>query len=184
MGDLGLQDIITILLMLAAVFAVGFVTMLGFALWPRVASGVRRALALLADEGRARRAYRQQVYAGVKNIDSSADTSLIVMSRQTTDEARTATDGRTDAVTDGDATVYALLRVDKSRDALIKVLVYSGWGADDIRKVVKGANDAIGAAVQAAKEDDDDVMVTPWAGRRTKASYYDDPRLEYQQPPN
>jgi hypothetical protein len=39
-------------------------------------------------------------------------------------------------------------------------------------------------AAPSEKDDDDDTIVTPWAGRRTKASYYDDPRLEYQQPPN
>jgi hypothetical protein len=43
------------------------------------------------------------------------------------------------------------LEVDRTKTALIELLVYSGWEVGQIRGVIKGDNGTIGAEVQAAK---------------------------------
>lgn len=70
---------------------------------------------------------------------------------------------------------------------LYKVLRKYGVPREEIRSALKGvrvplSNDVWKAAAPAVPTDDD-VLVTPYAGRRTRASYYpDDPELEFQAP--
>lgn len=68
-----------------------------------------------------------------------------------------APDGRTDGRTDAGILartelppVVAALRLDRTRAALIAVLVDSGWSVTEIRAVVKGENAAISAEVAEA----------------------------------
>lgn len=79
-------------------------------------------------------------------------TSSPLMSRAT---PQTATDEQTDRQTDyvsaGDQWLDRL-EVDRTKTALIELLVYSGWDVVQIRSVVKGDNGAIGAEVEATKQ--------------------------------
>lgn len=44
------------------------------------------------------------------------------------------------------------LQADKTRERIIDTLVLAGWDVEAIRKVIKGANDAIGGEVAAARQ--------------------------------
>lgn len=106
--------------------------------------------------------------------------------------APSAADGRTDGRTDvggmprtADARTCASLQLDRTREGLIAVLVYNGWQVEDIRRVVKGENAAIGAAVAAAREQQHTPpapSVTPIAERQTSARFMED-LLEEAEPP-
>jgi hypothetical protein len=61
------------------------------------------------------------------------------------------TDRQTDLVSEADQWLDRL-EVDKTKTALIELLVYSGWDVGQIRGVVKGDNGAIGAEVEAARQ--------------------------------
>jgi hypothetical protein len=78
------------------------------------------------------------------------------------------------------------LKVDKSKTALIEVMVYSGWGVDEIRKVVKGENGAIGLEVDAARQrlgiQAPAPYLTPIVGRPTNAKFETDIDFPYQAP--
>jgi hypothetical protein len=179
MSNLGLADF-GIILSALAVFGVGALVVMGLiAAGPIIAQFVRRQWRKSMARGRAQKAARDQLYG--YSVNDYQDTPPIVMSRSDTDEARTVTDGRTDEATDDDPKECPVLRLDRSKEGLLKVLVYNGWSTTDIRAVIKGANDQISAAVQAVKEDD--VLITPYAGRATKRSFYpEEPELEYQAP--
>lgn len=60
------------------------------------------------------------------------------------------TDTQTDHVSEADRWLDRL-EVDRTKTALIELLVYSGWEVGQIRNVVKGDNGAIGVEVEAAK---------------------------------
>jgi hypothetical protein len=61
------------------------------------------------------------------------------------------TDGQTDYVSEADRWLDRL-EVDRTKTAVIELMVYSGWTVGDVRAVVKGDNAAIGAEVAAARE--------------------------------
>lgn len=72
-----------------------------------------------------------------------------------------------------------------------KLMRAHGIGREDAQAAFKASglpfnNNVWRDAAPASKptqEEDDDVLITPYAGRRTKASYYpDDPELEYRAP--
>ena len=44
------------------------------------------------------------------------------------------------------------LQLDRTKTAIIEVLVYNGWRVGDIRAALKGDNGAIGAEVDAARK--------------------------------
>lgn len=44
------------------------------------------------------------------------------------------------------------LQLDRTKTALIEVMVYNGWGVGEIRAVLKGDNGTIGEAVDAARK--------------------------------
>lgn len=61
------------------------------------------------------------------------------------------TDGQTDPVSAPDSTI-ARLELDRTRAAVIDVLVQAGWDVGRIRATLKGDNGAIGTEVAAARE--------------------------------
>jgi hypothetical protein len=58
------------------------------------------------------------------------------------------------------------LMVDRSREALLDALVAAGWSTTQIRGLLRGANDAIGAEVEAARARLAAPRATPVAGRQ------------------
>jgi hypothetical protein len=66
-------------------------------------------------------------------------------------EADWQTDRQTDEVSEADRWLDRL-EVDRTKTALIELMVYSGWQVGEIRAVIKGDNGAIGAEVAAARE--------------------------------
>jgi len=101
---------------------------------------------------------------GVKPLAAPAAAST----RQNTTDART--DGRTD-LADGPDLTPARLRLDRTRQGLIAVLVDSGWTKTEIREVLKGANEVIGAEVDAAIAARGALHETPIAQRPTSAKF-------------
>lgn len=74
-----------------------------------------------------------------------------LMSPETAQTARTErTDARTDQVSEADRWL-GRLEVDRTKTALIELLVYSGWEVAQIRSVLKGENAALGTEIEAAK---------------------------------
>ena len=61
------------------------------------------------------------------------------------------TDGPDEAVSDADRWLDRL-EVDRTRAAVLELLVYSGWDVSQIRGVIKGDTGAIGAEVRAARQ--------------------------------
>lgn len=98
--------------------------------------------------------------------------------RTQTDDA----DERTNHVPAPDPLV-ARLEVDRTREAIIGLLVNSGWSVAEIRAVIKGENAAIGAMIADARGDHIAPYETPIAGRPTRRDYYpDEPELIYRDP--
>lgn len=87
----------------------------------------------------------------VKQWDRFVNRSQVVM---TTGSAQTGADEQTDdrqtQVSEADQWLDRL-EVDRTKTALIELLVYSGWDVGQIRNVIKGDNGAIGIEVEAAK---------------------------------
>jgi hypothetical protein len=74
-----------------------------------------------------------------------------IMSRWASAPQQTAqTDTQTDYVSEADLWLDRL-EVDRTKTALIELLVYSGWEVGQIRGVVKGDNGAIGTEIETAK---------------------------------
>lgn len=94
---------------------------------------------------------------------------------------------RTDAGTDGRTPMIAPELKSVSLDT-VRSLRAHGYTRDDARALLRGLGWSMGnntwadAAPPAPAADDDD-HITPYAGRRTKASYYpENPELEYAEP--
>lgn len=72
-----------------------------------------------------------------------------------TPAARTNADGA-DEETDGRVSApnpwMERLQVDRTRAAVIELMVYSGWRVEQIRTVIKGENASIGAEIDAARQ--------------------------------
>jgi hypothetical protein len=74
-----------------------------------------------------------------------------VMSRMPAQTEQTAqTDRQTDYVSEADLWLDRL-EVDRTKAAVIELLVYSGWEVGQIRGVLKGDNGTIGTDIEAAK---------------------------------
>jgi hypothetical protein len=75
-----------------------------------------------------------------------------IMTRMPAPRAQTAqTDRQTDMVSEADVWLDRL-ELDRTKTALIELLVYSGWDVGQIRGVIKGDNGAIGSEIDAAKK--------------------------------
>lgn len=136
-----------------------------------IVSIVSRVGGRMAEEGAARRAYRHRVY----DMSSNAQTG------QTNQ-----TDGQTDEQTRPDPWIERL-QLDRSKQALIELLVYSDWDVSQIRGVIKGDNGVLGQEIEAARQrlgkQPSAHYKTPIAGRPTNANYYpSEPELEYVAP--
>ena len=76
-----------------------------------------------------------------------------IMSPDQEPESADDADGRTDGPSVPAVDPWlARLEVDRTRTALIELLVYSEWTTAEIRAVLKGANDAIGIEVEQARQ--------------------------------
>ena len=110
-----------------------------------------------------------------------------IMSTDPQIEQTDKTDRQTDRASEAEQWI-ARLKVDRTKAALIELLVYSEWGVGEIRATLKGDSGAIGDAVRAARGESDisdpDVHITPIAGRITQKKYFhpDEPELEYRAP--
>ena len=112
--------------------------------------------------------------------------SQVVMSPELPQTSRqTQTDRQTDEASTPDPRIERL-QLDRTKTALIEVLVYSGWDVSDIRSAVKGDNGAIGAEVDAARKrlgiPTPGPYRTPIVGRPTSARFETDPDYPYQAP--
>jgi hypothetical protein len=124
-----------------------------------------------------------------ETVNGSAGNAPVVMSRSDEGDRRLSPSS---LETDSRQTADSAVRPALSRDVMLdtyRLLRKYGVPREEARPILKAAgvpldNNLWSQAAPPAKEYDDDTIVTPWAGRRTRASYYDDPRLEYQQPPN
>lgn len=88
----------------------------------------------------------------VKDNRITAPADPVIMSRA---EAQTAQTGQTDTQTDElsvEDRWLDRLEVDRTKTALIELLVYSGWDVSQIRSVVKGDNGTLGTEVEAARQ--------------------------------
>lgn len=68
---------------------------------------------------------------------------------QTTPDQQT--DRQTDHVSEADQWLDRL-EVDRTRTAIIELMVYSGWATGEIRSILKGDNNVLGPEIEAAKK--------------------------------
>jgi len=61
------------------------------------------------------------------------------------------TDRQTDPVFEGDPWLERM-KVDRTKTAIIELLVYSGWGVGEIRSMLKGDTGALGVEIEAARK--------------------------------
>jgi hypothetical protein len=101
--------------------------------------------------------------------------------------AAIASPPRTDAGTDGRTPLIAPELRPASLDT-VRELRAHGFTRDAARALLRGLGYSLGNntwadAAPVAPAADDDEIITPYAGRRTKASYYpENPELEYVEP--
>lgn len=91
--------------------------------------------------------------------------------------AQIQTDKQTDLGLSVDDLSAPRLQLDRTKVAVIEVMVYNGWQVGEIRAVVKGDNGAIGAEVEAAKKRlgiETPEARTPIANRPTAATFASD----------
>lgn len=150
-----------------------------------------RALAWLTDvrEAGGPRAYLQQ-RSGRYIVSTNAEQPVSVMSRSDDEDSRlgasvSQTDGQADRQTAAPAPIGRDIMLDICRD--LRAHGYSRDGARVLlRKLGQSLDNNVwsdAAPPTKAATVEDDTLITPYAGRRTKASYYpDDPALEYQAP--
>jgi len=110
-----------------------------------------------------------------------------VMSRESDQTAQTdQTDRQTDEPSAADRWMDRL-EVDKTKTALIELLVYSGWGVGEIRSILKGDSGVLGTEIDAARKRlgiaATAAYVTPVAGRPADPRLFQtDPEFPYQAP--
>jgi hypothetical protein len=109
-----------------------------------------------------------------------------IMSRKTAQTAADGTQTQTDERVSEASQWMERLKVDRTKMALIELTVYSGWSVDEIRKVVKGDNNVMGAEIESARKrqgvEPEPAYVTPIVGRPTAARFETDPEYPYQAP--
>lgn len=115
--------------------------------WSTIASLFSGEWARSLERARQQKAARERLYGY-----APVNTSTPVMSRddwQT--NADEQTDEQTDRVSEADQWMDRV-QLDRTKTALIEVLVYSGWDVAQIRSVLKGDNGALGAEIDAARK--------------------------------
>ena len=118
------------------------------------------------------------------NRFSAADDEI--MSRTPDTEVSEGVSPRTDAVPDGRTELVAPALKPETVDGA-RSLREHGYSRDEARAFLKAHGYSLGndtwAAAKPAPLTDDDLIVTPYAGRVTRKSYYPaEPELEYQEP--
>jgi len=114
-------------------------------------------------------------------VDNPA--SVRVMSRT---EERTAqtnqTNGANERTTEADLWIDRI-QVDRTKTALIELLVYNEWTVTEIRSVLKGESATLGQEIDAARKrlgvEPPVAHITPIARRPTSARFETDPELAY-----
>lgn len=111
-----------------------------------------------------------------------------IMSRETAQTGQTdRADRQTDRVSVADPWIERL-KVDRTKTALIELLVDSAWGVGEIRSVLKGDTTVLGVEIENARkrrgaEPEEPTYRTPIVGRPTSAQFFEtDPELAYQPP--
>lgn len=105
-----------------------------------------------------------------------------VMSRQ---EEQTVKQTKQTAQTDADLWM-GRVQVDRTKTALIELLVYSGWNVGEIRALLKGDSGVLGQEIDSARKrlgiTPPAPHITPIANRPTRAVFEQDPELAYEPP--
>ncbi len=122
---------------------------------------------------------RERLY-GYATVNHSQD----VMSRQNDRLSQTnQTDEPDRPVSEADQWI-GRIEVDRTKTALIELLVYSGWDVSQVRNVLKGDNGTLGTEVEAARKRLGIAApaphLTPIVGRRTSAQFETDRDFPYQ----
>lgn len=132
--------------------------------------------------------YEQRASAyGLRDVNDYADDDTNVMSRSDDNDMRLSPSvSQTDEVQTSDRPMMPKPTPDKMLD-IFKVLRAAGIDRDELRGPWRAAglplDNNLWAKAKPAAPEDDDVLITPYAGRRTKASFYpDEPELEYKPP--
>lgn len=125
--------------------------------------------------------------AGVNTIKKYVDVRPRVMSHETPQTAQTSQTDEPDRRVSVDNPLVERIRVDKTKTALIELLVYSGWDTSQVRSVLKGDNGALGVEVEMAQKrlgiTPPALHVTPIVGRPTSAKFdVTDPEYPYRAP--
>lgn len=115
---------------------------------------------------------------GVIGVPKTVNNSEPVMSRPAPPAQVQTTDRQADRPSVSvDSLELPRLRLDRTKQAIIEVMVYNGWQVGEIRAVIKGDNGAIGAEIEAAKKKlgiETAENRTPIAGRPTDATFASD----------
>lgn len=156
---------------------------------------VGRFMSLLSGDWRAslERARQQKAardaiygYATVNDYQDGGRDQSRVMSRENTQTHQTHAPDADGRHVFADDPWIARLKVDRTKMALIEVMVYSGWTVPEIRSIIKGENGAIGTDVETARQrlgiQPATQYVTPFVGRPTSARFETDPDYPYQAP--
>jgi hypothetical protein len=189
MADMRLSDWITIFLALGTTILCLFGSVLLIAAWPRLVSIVSRVKTRMAEEGAARRAYRQRVY----NM-SSNKVSHTLFPIEGSHRSYAVEQGSEQPGTGGAFHVPPLweqlgtLSDDELLDILARVVDEDGeprFAESKIGRFVGGRLEDRIAQVRAVRgvevETKSRQYATPIANRPTKASYFD-PDYPYQAP--
>lgn len=203
MSDFRLEDLVAIVSGLVVVAASLFSTMALIALWPKIRSALSLlfrvgawrmvpSLSTLADDLKERTLRRRRVKAF--RAATMIGRARAGLKRQHYVETAVRTRGteerteRTDERSRHDQ-MWEEFLLDRSRERLIALLVEEDFTVSEIRGLLKGESAAIGQEIEAAKKElgkaPSQPYRTPIAQRETDARYYhDDPKLQYQPPPN
>lgn len=117
---------------------------------------------------------------GVIRVDDEGEivsrSQAVMASRESPATPDEQTDRQTDEVSATDRWTRRL-EVDRSKTALIELMVYTGWTVGEIRAVIKGDNGAIGLEIEAARRRlgmaPTEGYRTPVANRSTDAKFQD-----------
>lgn len=178
MHDVTLQDVIYVVLAVGVFVAVGM-------LWDYRKDQI---VAFLRGVVRSRQPRTKiHVVKPRESVKPNPMLAPVVMSRQAADGPdRPQTDQTDKRVSVGDQWLDRLQR-DITKEAVIELMVYSGWSVSQIRAVIRGDNNVIGAevadarkrlglAVDQPKPNED--YTTPIAGRPTQADFANRPSIE------
>lgn len=94
-----------------------------------------------------------QRYVDVRHVKPFQDAAPVMSRDHAQTQQTDQTDGQTDLVSEADRWLDRI-EIDRTREAVVELLVYSGWSVSDMRKanILRGDNGAIGVEVEAARQ--------------------------------